>query len=176
MPLGRALLLQMARKALKGDLKVAPDLLKLQERAEATRERQAAAKAARMLAAAERAARAKRDAAQERREEAKRREEEEVQLPFRYSIGDTHLDEALVALGVLTPGKRWAGTDPISHWAYRVLAAADPDRIAGLTERERLAVREHLDEDEPVPPELLVAGSSGNTKGLENHETTPKWS
>jgi hypothetical protein len=124
LPLARALLQIMAGKALKGDLKVASELLALHGKVEETRAAQAAARARK---AAE---------ARDRREEQARWEAENAPLePPVFAKGDTL--GSLRQLGALTWQDRQSA---ISRWAYDLLVTAAPARWEALDETERKEV------------------------------------
>lgn len=124
LPLARALLQIMAGKALKGDLKVASELLALHGKAEETRAAQAAARAKK---AAE---------ARDRRQEREMWEAENAPLePPVFSKGDTL--GSLDKLGALT----WEHRErAISRWAYDLLVSAAPTRWEALDDKERKEV------------------------------------
>lgn len=133
LPLARALLQIMAGKALKGDLKVASELLAMHGKAEETRAAQAAARAKK---AAE---------ARDRREEREMWEAENAPLPPPvFSKGDTL--GSLRQLGALTWQDRQSA---ISRWAYDLLVTAAPTRWEALDEAERKEVMRAVED----PPE-----------------------
>lgn len=124
LPLARALLKIMVAKALKGDLKVASELLALHGKAEETRAAQAAAKARK---AAE---------ARARREEQEQWEAENAPLPPPV-FAKGNIDGSLDQLGVMT----WQNGDrAISRWAYDLLVSAAPARWEALDEKARKEV------------------------------------
>ena len=123
LPLGRALLLMMAHKALKGDAKAAMDLLALQADAEKTRAAEAAARAE--------AARARETRRREAELAARRAEERQA---FEDEVDDDCLSfcEALAEVDAVAT---LDGRPVVQPWVLQAAMARDPGLLARLRDK-----------------------------------------
>jgi hypothetical protein len=165
LPLAQALLMQLAHRALRGEIWAVQELMKTMGQAEKTRAREDAAHARREVERARNnaALRARRKAEAEAaaREAAKLKifwspvtlaKEEEARAPEcreadeAMELHGAALDDALASLGVLGPeDDQGLGPRRLEPWVVEAARARDPERWAALRPQERAAVQAAMD-------------------------------